>query len=325
MQNYSGNIEFFTRKLAGELAPQELESFAEWLAASPDNTAEFTEFEKIWNGIDSVKQTKQFNTEAAWERLSNEIHFEQPHKKSFRPLLAAAAIVGILFMSWYSYTLFFNKSVEQITVTTAIHNISNVVLPDSSQITMHQNSSISYPESFGDERRIILHGNAFFEVSRNPNKPFIVEIDDVRVQVLGTSFFISHDTITGIVSVIVKTGKVAVFTYGYKDTAYITAGERIDVLKSKQLKKSNNTEVNYISWKTRVFEFKDVPLKTIVKEINAAYFTNIQIQSTDLQECILNVTFQNKTIDEILEILQVTLDISVQKQNNTIVIQGNGC
>lgn len=325
MQNYSGNIEFFTRKLAGELHSEELQSFAEWLAASPENAAEFAEFESIWNGVDSIKHVTRFDTEVAWYRLQKVITEKQTVKKSFRPLFAAAVIIGVLCMSWFSYKLFFTKSAELITVTTAMHNTTDVVLPDSSMVSLYQNSSVSYQPTFETERRIQLQGNAFFDVTHNPQKPFVVEINQVRVQVLGTSFFISHDTISGLISIIVKTGKVAVFTYGKADTAYVTAGERVDVLQAKKLTKSVNTQVNYMSWKTKVFDFKDVPLKTIVAEINAAYFTNIQIQGDELKNCKIHVSFQNKTIDEILEILQVTLDITIHKSTDLIVISGNGC
>ena len=100
-------------------------------------------------------------------------------------------------------------------------------------VSLYQNSSVSYQPTFDAERRIQLQGNAFFDVTHNPQKPFVVVINQVRVQVLGTSFFISHDTISGLISIIVKTGKVAVFTYGKADTAYVTAGERVDVLQAK--------------------------------------------------------------------------------------------
>lgn len=325
MQNYSENIEFFTRKLAGELLDEEIQSFNEWLAASPHNADEFAEFEKIWNGIDTIKQTKQFNTDAAWTRFSHDIRTVKKSKQAFKPFLVAAAIVGILFMSWFSYKLFITKSIEQITTTTAMHNMQEVVLPDNSIITLHQNSKVTYAKTFDSERRIIMQGKAFFEVTPDAHKPFVVEIENVRVRVLGTSFFISHDTIKNSVLVVVKTGKVAVFVHGTNDTVYVTAGDRVEVDNGLTLSKTINEEKNYISWKTKVFEYQDVPLNQIITEINAAYFTNIKIVGNELQSCRISVKFTNKSIDEIIEILQVTLDIRVQKNQNEIVISGNGC
>lgn len=326
MKNYSGHIEFFSRKLAGELTPDELQDFSAWLSSSLENQEEFSAFEKVWNGIDIIKDKEPIDVNAAWNRFTKETQQGTSKTLFFRPLMAIAAIVTISLVSWFGYQLFFTKSADQVMVTTAMSQQKQVVLPDNSNISVNQNSSVTYPKTFNDERRIVLQGEAFFEVTRDETKPFIVEVNSLRIQVLGTSFLISENKETHSVTVIVKTGKVAVYKQESLDTMYLIAGERGELFELQpQSVKKMNTEKNYISWKTKTFEFENVKLQQVVNKINASYYSQIQIEDAALQECKITVSFKGKTLEQILEILEMTLDITIEKNNNKIFLKGKGC
>jgi len=323
MKNYSGNIEFFSRKLAGELTQEELQDFSAWLSDSLENQEEFSGFETVWNDVDCIKDKTPIDVDAAWERFTQEVQGTQQKSFSFRPLMAIAAVVTIALMSWFGYQLLFKKSIDSIIVTTAMSNQKNIVLPDKSEVALNQNTKVTYPSQFGNERRIQLSGEAFFDVTKNSEKPFIIEVNSVCVQVVGTSFLVSENKDKS-VTVVVKTGKVAVYTKGSTDTVFVTPGERVDVSQS-QVAKSINSEKNYISWKTKVFEFHDQELQTVIQQINSSYYSQIQIADKELQHCRVSVSFKDKTIEQIIEILQMTLDITVEKQDGIILLRGKGC
>lgn len=323
MKNFTGDIEFFSRKLAGELSTDEVHEFALWLSESPANQEEFSSFEKVWNGVDVIQGKKSVDVDAAWNRFVHEVQDTKAKSFNFKPLLAIAAILTICLMTWFGYKLYTKRIIENFHVSTASAMHKNIVLPDKSEIALNQNSSINYPKEFGDERRIQLHGEAFFEVTKNPQKPFIVEVNNVRIQVVGTSFLVTEHTDKS-VTVVVRTGKVAVYTEGTNDTVFLTPGERTDVNKTNQLK-TINTQKNYISWKTKTFEFENETLEQVVSQINAAYFSDIQIEGNELKQCRISLQFSNKTIDEIIEIIEMTLDIKVSKTNNSIILSGKGC
>lgn len=327
MKNFSGNIDFFTRKLADELSPEELNDFSVWISESDENKEEFESFEEIWNGVDIIKGKEAINVDAAWERFTNEVSQNKSTKTIFlKPLMAIAAVVTLALVSWVGYQLYSKKSVDQMVVQTAMYQQKQIVLPDNSVVSANQNSKVTYPKTFDNERRIQLEGEAFFEVTKNPSKPFIVEINDTRVRVLGTSFLISENKANHSVTVVVKTGRVGVYKEGSLDTLYLTPGERVDVKKeNKNLVKQVNSEKNYISWKTKDFVFEDESMQNVITQINNSYFSNIQITGEELKNCKVSVSFTGKTLEQILQILEVTLDITIQKEGNVIILDGKGC
>lgn len=143
-----------------------------------------------------------------------------PERKSYR-LLYRIAAAAVVLVAVTAYFLFIRKSAEQSFVSTIPHNTiinrnnsavaKRVVLADGSQVTLQPQSALYYPSSFSDSsREVYLQGRAFFEVTHNPKKPFLVYTQRIITRVLGTSFYINSEAANGNEEVSVRTGRVQV-------------------------------------------------------------------------------------------------------------------
>lgn len=218
----------------------------------------------------------------------------------------------------------------QLTNNTAEHLIAEQILvqslQDGSTVTLNAKSELSYPLVFSDKsiREVRLKGEAFFEVEKNPEKPFIIKTSTVRVEVLGTSFSVTSRDGEPTSSVIVASGSVAV-RYGGKSLVLKPNEKAILDRSSGRLFKVINDDPNYLSWKTKVFVFDDTPLDKVVANLSNAYQTEIRLSTENLRECPVTVSFNNQSLNTILEILKATLGLSIEKTDGRFEISGQGC
>jgi len=170
------------------------------------------------------------------------------------------------------YFGFRNKITEVYTeiISTPKQVINEYALPDGSFVTLNSNSKLVYPKHFkGNTREVTIYGEAFFDVKPNPEKPFIINAGNARVKVVGTSFNVSAYPETETVEVVVKTGKVQVTNKNAEalsdaNQVFLIPGEKGTLFnKSSILEKSQNSNLNYLAWKTRDFIFNDMPLNEV--------------------------------------------------------------
>ncbi|MCK5823645.1 MAG: DUF4974 domain-containing protein, partial [Bacteroidales bacterium] len=145
--------------------------------------------------------------------------------------------------------------------------------------------------------------------------------------VLGTSFYVKSQKNSPTIEVIVKTGKVAVrLEDDLKNEIILTPDEKgVFTKNDNKLKKIKNTDVNYLSWKTKFLIFENEKLKNVVKKLNETYHKQIIISNPKINNCTITATFNKQSIDAVLTILKETLDLEIKRQKNTIYISGNSC
>jgi len=217
--------------------------------------------------------------------------------------------VGFLLLVGLGTTMFHFPSsadqdiVVQITHTTAWGQQENIVLPDGSKVTLNVGSSISFPEQFDKSKRNVkLSGEAFFEVVKNKEAPFIIHTDEVTTTVLGTSFNINtkdkeHITVT------VATGKVRV---GTKNTTEVILTPKQQARYNIATQSISTKKVNlnqYLDWKEGVLQFENVTLDEAAKILERWYNVNIKVLNDDIANCRFSGKFNNETLPTVLESL----------------------
>jgi len=323
MKNISQDIDIFAKKLSGELSQDELSSFESWLQESPENLEEFSSFEKIWNGVDVVQNKRPFDKNKAWDRFSSEVSNVKSKKFNLAPVYSAAAIIVIGLFSWMFFEIFAPSHPEVLHFATVNSETNSILLTDSSRVTLNENSSIEYLDNYiNTKKRIVkLKGEAFFEVTPNPERPFVVHVNNKRVEVRGTSFYVEQDSINDVVTVLVKTGKVAIYTEGGIDTIFLTKGQQgvINNLTPSLVVNENKSE-NFVGWRTKKFNFVKEPLHKIIATINESYYSHVSIPDSTLALEEFDVDFEGKTYEEVVSILETTADISFKNENGRDII-----
>jgi len=188
-------------------------------------------------------------------------------------------------------------------------------LPDGSIGWLNSASSIIFPERFdGKERKVTLKGEVYFNVNTNPNKPFIVSTNNLNIVATGTSFNINSWEDNPYTKVVLEDGKLEIFKNNINNSQSLAA--TLDPSQLFHYSKINsecsvkNVDVEkYISWKDGKLIFRDDPLSEVVERLNRWYNVNIVILDDILKSYRYVATFEDETLDEILNMLMISAPI----------------
>ena len=333
--------DLITRYFAGETGEEELRLLSDWLAASPVNEEFFRQYHKTWLLVEKQKVSQSIDIDKEWSDIQSKINSlpetsEPPkvvslntesHKRrtSFFTLQRVAAVAIILVSTFLLY-FYFSKPSE-IVVTAQAENIEQL-LPDGSVVSLHAGSQLTYPEKFTSKtRNVKLKGEAYFKVTHDGSKPFIVASGDARVEVLGTEFNVNTSSTEGNMEVVLTTGKVSVYyTEKPSENVLLLPGEKAELITDQKfIRKETNTDPNYMAWKTRVLVFDNESLAQVVKTLRSVYQTPVILKDDQLAGCRVTASFNDQSLESVLEVLKQTLELQVQKDGENITISGNGC
>ncbi|AKD56916.1 FecR family protein [Spirosoma radiotolerans] len=264
----------------------------------------------------------------------------------------AAASVALIVLAWFGWysgqdkpTVVYQKLVA--TSTVPMKEVINagaktklVLLADGSSVLLQPDSRISYPSAFAshNKREVYLVGEAFFEVAKNPDKPFFVYADNLITKVLGTSFTVrAYDRKA--VDVTVKTGRVSVFTR--------TDRERVEKQESRQLiglVLTPNQRVQFNRDESRLlrslvdsptlldmpiqqamFEFSGTPINQVFAALEKAYGVEIVFDAEVMKNCYLTASLDDEPLFEKLTMICQTLDAQYEQMDGKILITSKGC
>lgn len=313
--------DLLVKYLLGEATATERVAVEEWLAASDANRDHFAQLQQVWERSKALAATKEVDEEAAWQRFRTRIHAGQP-KVVVKPLQSsgwwriAALLVLLIGAAFFAYTWLTREApVQELSLRATDQPLSDT-LSDGSVVMLNKHSAISYPSKFkGATRLVALQGEAFFTVTPNKELPFVVQVNDVTIRVVGTSFNVRSEG--GETEVIVETGIVQV-TRGGK-TVELRPKEKVIVQpRDTTLVKEAETEALYNYYRTREFVCDNTPLWKLVEVLNEAYDANIVIERPALRSLPLTTTFSNESLDHILEVIAMTFDIEVSREGNAI-------
>ncbi|MRT93217.1 FecR family protein [Ancylomarina sp. 16SWW S1-10-2] len=321
--------EIISKYLSGEMTESELEAFEEELAVNPNYAEAIKASEKDLTRADSFLAEEAFNSEDAWLNVKNRITRNQKNNPKlkikkpspFKSFMRVAASIIILFgiglVSKTTYTHLYSNKTFVCEIGEANKSIK---LDDGSIITLNANSKLIYPKEFSkNERRVELIGEAFFDISKNPNKAFIINAKNAEVKVLGTSFNIN--TTFNKVEVLVKTGKVQFSSIDKPENKLILIPGDFASLQEYNLEKGINRDDNYLSWKTRRMIFRDTKLKEVAKVLDRTYHVQIRFQEDELKELPLTSTFDHDQLDNILNYMCSPFNLVYEKNGDQIIIK----
>ena len=331
------NIEegLIAKYISGELNPDERQLFDAWLAQKPVNRELLKEYEKANElALEELGRSQaiiEIDVDTEWIKFQNSVKGDsnedkvrnlEENKESENSWYRIAAVFILLVGFGFALNYYISES-KEVTVKTAA-NQKSIELPDGSHVTLNSNSKLSYAKNFGDiERSVTLKGEAFFDVSRDESRPFVISTESAKIQVLGTSFNV-FSRIDKSTEVVVTTGTVKVFDESGRKSVTIGAGERAEVSDNRVVGTVNHDD-NYIAWKTRVISFENQSLLVVIEALERIYNVQFNFDSGVISSCEVTATFNGQTIESILNVLESTLDLEYVKDGSQIDIISAGC
>lgn len=218
--------------------------------------------------------------------------------------------------------------------------IMPVVLEDSSKVWLSPGGKLRYPKHFTEKKReVFLTGEAFFEVTENPNRPFLVNAGQITTKVLGTSFRIKAPQNGTEVEVSVKTGKVSVYEKGKEEIAHsskngngviLNANHQVTFLAKNKLFVTRLVDEpaalpNVNLPEAEPFNFNDTPLYKVITQLEKAYNIDMEVERKALGDCPLTANLSNKGLYAQLDIICAAIEGTYEVKGTTILINGKGC
>ena len=215
----------------------------------------------------------------------------------------------------------------------------SIVLNDGSIVTLESGSKMSYPATFDTQKReVYLSGNAFFNVAKNSNQPFLVYANETVTKVLGTSFWIKATDNSNKVEVIVKTGQVSVYAKEeFKKIAQnpnqnavavvLTPNQQVVFDRSEQsLKKSvvENPQI-LMTTENREMRFEDAPITEVLAALEKTYGIKITYDHDTFSKCLITTDFSDEPLFDKLTILCKATGANYEIIDGQIVINSKGC
>ena len=270
--------------------------------------------------------------------------------------LIAASIITVIVLSSVLIVQHQQSPIAQfraIIPKTAIENTNKsnktqeVILSDGSKVTLSPNSSLHYDKTFAtDKREVFLEGEAFFQVTKNPSKPFLVYYHNIVTKVLGTSFRINTNETTGNVEVAVSTGRVQVFenmklaqnkTIAAQTNTIVTPNQKAVFEEANHAFKNgivdkplliqhsdtlkNNLEI--INENKLIYNQENLGL--VLQQIQSLYGIEIVVESTNLYNCSFTGDISNLDLFSVLKIITISTNSTFEVSGTKILIQGKGC
>jgi ferric-dicitrate binding protein FerR (iron transport regulator) len=320
--------ELLGRYLSGELSSEELSWFQAELRRDPGKQILLDEYRKIW---DSAVPELSYDLDAEWALMQQKLPGSGTRSKGAgRSLLyysyriAAVLVLGMMLtFSW----IYVNRI--QGTVRVVAEDLPvEVRLEDGTEVIVNRYSSLRYSkEGDREQRKVWLSGEAWFDVARDTSRPFVVDAGATLVEVLGTSFNVNAYKENPTVEITVESGLVAMSSKDdQKDLIVMKAGSGGSYDKSQRsLKLIPAFDPNSISWKTRELFFDASSLQEVVDLLNKVYGVQLVIMNEELASCPITVTFRDQTLEAILKVLEITLDLQLIRSGDEIGLDGTAC
>ena len=317
--------ELIEKYFDGNITDAEIKKLSDWIKNDRhlQNWWE-EEFSKSDAGINPVLRDKLFarikeQTQGKEETQGK----ENPRTIRMNPWKWAAAIVLPICIAFFTYYLVdSSQTVGAPFIGKADKgDKATIELPDGTNVVLNSASQLSYLNNFGENgRRVQLNGEAYFKVAHDEKCAFIVQVGDLEVKVLGTSFNVSAYEDAKDVTVVLLEGKVGV--YAQKTSHIMKPGDKIEY--NKATHKITATQVHpsdYIEWTKGNIYFEKESLENIMKTLSRIYDVEIRFDSNKLPNEYFTGTIPGGGIQNALNILMLTSPFYYEMDGSVIVLK----
>lgn len=352
--------QFLVRIIRNEVGAEEREFFEKWLEESDDNKEEYSSLVLLWDKFQFSNLPALPSKKDQWEKIEKAIsHPAEPYPKpaslSFPNyktpvpeknlkrrddkliwIYRIAAVILISFAVFFGLvsrreipteTVLTNPqtnivNIKYYTLSTAKGEKATLSLSDGSVIQLNSESRLIYPNYFDtDSREVEFEGEGYFKISKDASRPFRVNCNNTVTEVTGTEFNIRNRK--NDISITVVEGSVKTFSNNEAAGVSVTKGEMITLKPSGNFSKPVKVNLEHsTAWRKNKIAFSRTPLRLAAEELERCY-SNVEIiiVSDSLKQKTITGLFDTNSIDDILSIFSLTMDIKISKNGNKIYFE----
>ncbi|MBI2729378.1 MAG: DUF4974 domain-containing protein [Sphingobacteriales bacterium] len=355
---------FIARKLSGEATAEEIEQLNEVLRNNPHAQVTYEALSSFWehpvkeeapDNIDEIFNTHLLsaikNEETEVEEAANVSLLKRVFTHNiFKAAAIFVAIAGLSLIILYFSASTVKEAVAQPVVKeiqTTNGTKTNSILPDGSKVWLNSGSKLTFLTFNNTQREVVLEGEAFFDVIKDPKRPFIVHTNVIDIRVLGTAFNVKSYPNDKTVEASLVRGVIEVTRLGKPDKkVLLKPNEKIIVVKKAEPEvpskskpdfdeKANTVETYKISgftyaktdnsivetsWIQNRLAFEDMPFEDLATQLERWYNVKIEFRDESAKKIVFRGSFINETISEALQALKLSGDFNYKINGNNIEI-----
>lgn len=232
-------------------------------------------------------------------------------------------IASLLFFAGFVSSHIFNEPVKEITLVTSDDNIGKFTLPDGTKVWLNEKSRLTYPETFSKDARLVaLTGEAFFEVVKDTERPFRVDMPNLNVEVLGTSFGASCYKCDSKEEVILKSGSVKISSDKDAASVILKPDERLTYSPFDGKVRVDTVDVaNRYRWYESYLSFDNARFGDILANIEHRYRVEIRPLTSVSMDKRLSLTIIHEPLETIMDVMSTLLPIKYEIHDDSLIIR----
>lgn len=314
--------ELLPRYCDGIVTEEERLQIEVWLNSSEENKRIAKQIHTLYLAMDTVSVFKKVDTEKALQcvksRMSGQLDIKSKKTIWWEWVQRVAVILFVPLLAiliWQNLNGGDKEIAQMMEVKTSPGIMTSLTLPDGTVAYLNSESSLSYPSSFsGDIREVTLSGEAYFEVTKNPEKKFIVRTPHhSRIEVLGTSFNVeAYEDYADVATTLIE-GSVH-FLYNSngdvsKQIALSPGQKLLYVSDSDKVKLYNTSGISEIAWKDGKVILDNTSLEEALRMLEKRYGVEFVIKNEKLKNSSFTGTFAKQRLEKILEYFRISSKI----------------
>ena len=313
-----------------ELSPEERVSLLRDVEADEELKMQFAEYQNMYALLNLGHQVE--NREVGKHKFNQFV--SRKHRgvrlKLWSRRFSYAAVITLLVVSssiltyWYVWNSLQQDLSANImnTLYTPAGQRAQLVLQDGTEVWLNAKSKLVYPAQFvGKERRVTVEGEAFFNVAKNPSKPFIVSTQDVDMKVLGTQFNVFCYPDAGYIQTSLLEGSVKVFFPNKENEGVILKPDQQVTVSQGEMHVSPINLEDHFLWREGIYAFENEPLIEILKKMELYYDVRIVVKDTSLFNDTYTGKFrQRDSLDDVFRVLQQIRRFKIEKDKDRNII-----
>ncbi|MDR1223940.1 MAG: DUF4974 domain-containing protein [Tannerella sp.] len=299
------------RYLRGNSTETEKARITEWLKMHPDNEKTLLQIARMYDAQRSRERIRQRNPHAAFHKMQK----RRKRRIFLRRFSVAAACVALAVSIVANYYFLSQKKAEQqfITIRTNAGMRTSLNLPDGTEVHLNASGTLTYPASFGaKERRVTLDGEGYFQVARDAKRPFIVSVENRRMEVeaLGTAFNIQAYASDSLLKTTLVEGSVRIGMQnevGAWKHAKLKPSEKAVYNRNGSILKITSVNPVYdTAWIQGRLMFRDMPVPEVLMRLSHFYGVTFDVEDAVINHYTFTGTFENRQLSQVLDYLCIS-------------------
>ncbi len=320
------------RYFNGNLSETENEELFNLLESNVSDRKLFDDYQILWEHSGHPTAQGPIDVEGALVKTKRRMIFRKTGVIQFFQRAAAVLILAVLLSTGYIGIFqsgkpkdLFNSQVINQEISATYGSLTKFQLSDGTKVYLNAGSKLFFPNEFrGNTRNVSLVGEAFFEVTHDASKPFVVRTSGINVKVLGTAFNLQAYPGSNEISATLVHGKVILENESdgkINQLAELKPSDRaVFMINEKKIKITAEEDLDrFVAWKDGKLVFYNDPIDEVAEKIGYWYNVSVKINNSDLKRYRFTATFSDEPIEQVLDLLSKSSPIKYQIRKSVMM------